>query len=251
MADKQLQARVKPYAATIAAVESQNGIPPGLLTGLLAQESDFDPAVISGQRKSKAGAQGVAQFMPKTAKSFGIDPLDPSQAINASGQYLSKLKNKYGTWPDAMRAYNWGPGNYDAYLKYGKGAKGQPIPQEAKEYPGRVLAKAAAVTGRALTDVSLPDSDGNVVMASPAGKGPKAATFKVGDSRHTMIAETPDEEARIASIQNSDMPDEKKDAFYSLFAQLSPVATDQKSKPLVDTNENHLDDMIESIFDAA
>ncbi len=251
MADKQLLARAQPYQALILQTEQKNGIPPGLMIGLLAQESNFDPDVITGKRKSAAGAVGIAQFMPKTAKSFGIDPLDPAQAIAASGTYLSQLQKKYGTWPDAMRAYNWGPGNYDAYLKYGKGAKGQPIPAETKEYPGKVLARSAAATGRALTDVSLAESDGTALVASPTGRGPKAAYVKIGDAKQVIVGETPDEERRIGKIQASDMAEDKKDSFYALLAQLSPVVDAQHGKPLVDMDEDYLDDMIEQVFDAA
>ena len=177
MADKQLQARAQPYLPLITQTEQQYGIPPGLIGGLLAQESgNFDPEVISGKRKSSAGAVGVAQFMPKTAKQFGIDAKDPTQAIPAAGLYLSQLEKKYNNWPDAMRAYNWGPGNLDAYLKYGKGANGQPIPAETREYPGKVLARSAALTGRALTDVSLPEGDGTALIADNNGKGLKGDT---------------------------------------------------------------------------
>ena len=251
MADKQLQARAQPYQTLISSTEQRFGIPPGLVGGLLAQESNFDPAVIAGNLKSSAGAIGIAQFMPKTAKQFGIDPKDPSQAIPAAGAYLSQLQKKYGNWPDAMRAYNWGPGNLDAYLKYGKGANGKPIPQETREYPGRVLSRSAALTGRALTDVSLADNDGTALVASPTGKGPKAAYFKVGDTQSVLIGETPEEANRITQIQNSDMPDDKKDSFYSLLAQLTPVVDNIKAKPLVDVDESFLDDLIGQVFDAA
>jgi hypothetical protein len=252
MADKQLQARAQPYQTLIGQTEQKYGIPPGLMGGLMAQESAFDPDVISGKRKSTAGAIGIAQFMPKTAKQFGIDPTDPNQAIPASGAYLSQLQKKYGNWPDAMRAYNWGPGNLDAYLKYGKGAKGQAIPQETREYPGKVLARSAALTGRALTDVSLADNDGTAVVASPTGKGPKAAFFKVGDTpAQVLIGETAEEAGRITKIQNSDMADTQKDSFYALLAQLSPVVDNVRAKPLVDTNEDYLDDLIATVFDAA
>lgn len=250
--DKQLLARAKPYQALIAQTEQSKGIPAGLLLGLTGWESaGFDPAVINGTRKSKAGAIGIGQFMPKTAKQFGIDPTNAEQSIVASGEYLTQLQKKYGNWPDALRAYNWGPGNLDAYLKYGKGAKGQVIPDETKNYPGQVLARSAALTGRALTDVSLPESDGMALVASPTGKGPKAAYFKVGDKTQVMVGETADEERRIAEIESSDMDDARKGSFYSLLAQLTPVTGAQKGKPLIDMDENYLDDLIEQVFDAA
>ena len=52
--------------------------------------------------------------------------------------YLNELLNKYGNETHALMAYNWGPGNVDAYLKTGKGIKGQPIPKETIDYVKKI-----------------------------------------------------------------------------------------------------------------
>lgn len=103
--------KAAPYADQITAVQDQNGIPNNYLAKLLATESSYDPAIISGAKRSKVGATGIAQFMPATAKELGINPTDPHASIDAAGKYLKQLFDKFGDWPTAIAAYNWGQGN--------------------------------------------------------------------------------------------------------------------------------------------
>jgi soluble lytic murein transglycosylase-like protein len=104
-------ASAAPYLAAIAAAELKYGLPSNMLARLLYQESRFRPDIITGKTASPAGALGIAQFMPATAKQFGINPLDPFQAIDAAGRYLSQLFRKFGSWSEALASYNWGQGN--------------------------------------------------------------------------------------------------------------------------------------------
>lgn len=106
-----LPASAGPYADAIRSVEVKNSLPPGLLGRVLFQESRFRPEIINGTVKSPAGALGIAQFMPATARDLGIDPLDPAQAIPAAGAYLKKLFDLTGSWANAVASYNWGVGN--------------------------------------------------------------------------------------------------------------------------------------------
>ena len=99
------------YADAIAQAEQQNGIPPDLLARLLYQECHWRTDIITGRKRSPAGAIGIAQFMPATARQFGIDPTDPYQSIAAAGRYLAQLYRQFGDWTQALAAYNWGPGN--------------------------------------------------------------------------------------------------------------------------------------------
>lgn len=99
------------YAGMVSAAESKYGLPDGLLARLLWQESRYREDIITGQVASPVGALGIAQFMPSTARDFGIDPLNPAQAIDAAGKYLKQLFNRFGTWSEALAAYNWGQGN--------------------------------------------------------------------------------------------------------------------------------------------
>lgn len=125
----------KEYIAKANQTEQKYGLPTNLLVGLLKTESNFDPEVISGRRKSSAGAIGIAQFMPGTAKDFGIDPRNVDQSIDAAGKYLSQNYKKLGDWDDTLRSYNMGLGNVYKW-KQGK----MKLPKETAEYVGKVYA---------------------------------------------------------------------------------------------------------------
>lgn len=124
-------ARAAAYLPAIDAAERINGIPANLLARLLYQESRFREDIISGATSSPAGALGIAQFMPATAREMGIDPLDPFQAIPAAGRYLAQLYRRFGNWSDALAAYNWGQGNLSR-----KGFAA--APQETRNYVAEI-----------------------------------------------------------------------------------------------------------------
>lgn len=100
------------FAADVERAERANGIPAGLLSRLLWQESRFKPTAVN----KASGAQGIAQVMPATARApgFGVaplaDPFNAAQAIAFAGAYLAAMKRYVGTWGLALAAYNWGPG---------------------------------------------------------------------------------------------------------------------------------------------
>ncbi|MGH2981660.1 MAG: lytic transglycosylase domain-containing protein, partial [Solirubrobacterales bacterium] len=72
----------------------------------LMAESGFDPYAVS-----PAGAQGIAQFIPGTAASYGLrDPFDPDVAIDAQAHLMSDLLRRFGSVRLALAAYNAGPG---------------------------------------------------------------------------------------------------------------------------------------------
>jgi hypothetical protein len=130
------------YIDKARATEELYGIPPNTLVGLLAQESGYDNDVITGKRKSYAGAIGIAQFMSSTAKEYGIDPLNTDQAIDAAGKYLASSYKTFGNWDDAILSYNAGVGRVKQYKA------GKPIKiQEHAEYVGRVKDKIAQYSG--------------------------------------------------------------------------------------------------------
>lgn len=104
-------AAAAPYIGLIHSTEDRNGIPRNMLARLLWQESRFRTDIITGRVKSSAGALGIAQFMPATAKEMGINPLNPAEAIPAAGRYLAGLYRRFGSWSEALAAYNWGQGN--------------------------------------------------------------------------------------------------------------------------------------------
>lgn len=120
----------KQYAGLVAQAAKQHGVPERLLSALIQQESGWNP-----KAKSPAGALGIAQFMPGTAKGFGIDPLDPNQAIPAAALYLKRSFEKFGSWDLALAAYNAGGG---AVGKYG----GIPPYPETQNYVRKIMGAA-------------------------------------------------------------------------------------------------------------
>lgn len=106
----------QPFAEMINKATAQYGLPEHVLYELLRKESmTFNPNVVSGNINSNKGAQGIAQFMPATAQSMGIDPLNPEQAIPGAADYLSQQMNSFGDMEKALAAYNAGPGNVRKY----------------------------------------------------------------------------------------------------------------------------------------
>lgn len=126
-------ASAAPYLQTITAAETKYDIPPMLLARLLYQESRFRPDIISGAVKSSAGAIGIAQFMPATARDLGVNPYNPTDSIFAAAKYLRSLYNQTGSWTLALAAYNWGIGNV---LKYGIAS----APVETQNYIAQITA---------------------------------------------------------------------------------------------------------------
>jgi soluble lytic murein transglycosylase-like protein len=82
---------------------------------------------------SPAGALGVMQLMPRTARGLGVkDPLNPDENISGGVRYAKQMLDKYGDEKLAAMAYNWGPGNVDKWLKSGKGIEA--LPRETQKY---------------------------------------------------------------------------------------------------------------------
>jgi hypothetical protein len=87
----------------------RHSLDPDIFERQINQESGFNP-----NARSPAGAQGIAQIMPGTAKGWGVDPLNPSQALDAAARNMAAYVRKYGSYENALRAYNAGPGNIKA-----------------------------------------------------------------------------------------------------------------------------------------
>ena len=129
-----------PYEEVIQGAAKAFNLDPDILRGMAQTESGFDPDVISGKRKSKTGAVGIMQFMPETAKRFGVDPTKPEDAIFASAQYLRENLDKFDNdYTKAVAAYNWGE-NREAYKKSDWVKQ---LPDETFNYVNSVLGHAA------------------------------------------------------------------------------------------------------------
>lgn len=128
------------YKPLIAQASKQYGVPASLLANTLHAESSFNPNAVSS-----AGAQGIAQFMPATAKSMGVNPFDPSSAIPGAAQYLAQNYAKFGSWPLALAAYNAGPGRVDQMLASGAGMKA--LPAETQGYVAKIMSGLGDLLG--------------------------------------------------------------------------------------------------------
>src|SRR5262245_12617359 len=110
-------------------------LPVGFFANLLWQESKFDHRTVS-----RAGAQGVAQFMPRTAKLFGLqNPFDTREALPASGRFLRILLEQFGNLGLAAAAYNAGPRRVIAWRE----KRGQ-LPKETLDYVRIITGRPAA-----------------------------------------------------------------------------------------------------------
>ena len=97
----------------LAQAAADNDLPEEFFTRLIWQESRFNPDAVS-----PAGAQGIAQFMPGTARMRGlINAFEPLQALRESASYLRELRTTFrGNLGLAAAAYNAGPGQVEAWL---------------------------------------------------------------------------------------------------------------------------------------
>lgn len=118
-------------APMMGKLEAMYNLPAGLLRSVALTESSGNQFAISG-----AGAQGLFQFMPGTARDMGLrgnDVFDPVKSAEAAARYLSMLLQKNGgDLNKALASYNWGIGNVQ---KYGMAL----MPQETRQYIPKVL----------------------------------------------------------------------------------------------------------------
>lgn len=105
----------------------RHGVPVDLFLRLVQQESGWRPDALS-----HAGAIGLAQLMPGTARKLGVNPHDPHENLHGGARYLAMQYKTFGSWRLALAAYNAGPG---AVIKYG----GVPPYNETRNYVKVIL----------------------------------------------------------------------------------------------------------------
>ncbi|HBR1847739.1 TPA: transglycosylase SLT domain-containing protein [Klebsiella pneumoniae] len=140
-------------AGEFGALEGKYGLPAGLLSSVAATESGGDPFA-----ESKAGAKGLFQFMPGTAKDMGLkgrDVYDPHKSAEAAAKYLRWLMDATGgDLEKTLASYNWGLGNVQK-----KGMDN--LPSETRNYVPKVMAGMRPGAGMAV-DRAMPGQAGGV-----------------------------------------------------------------------------------------
>jgi Transglycosylase SLT domain/SPOR domain len=107
-----------------------HNLPLEFFARVIWQESRFQPNVVGPRTRSGDRAQGIAQFMPRTAAERGLlDPFDPVQALPKSAEFLRELANQFGNLGLAAAAYNAGPGRVREFL-----SARRPLPAETRNY---------------------------------------------------------------------------------------------------------------------
>lgn len=141
----QLAASRQPFAAQIDAAAAQHRLDPKLLHALVVVESGYRPTAVS-----PAGAAGLTQIMPATARALGVrDRFDPDANVLAGADYLARQLVRFGDVRLALAAYNAGP------MRVAQVGRVPPI-AETQQYVARVLdcylALAAGRTVRTISD---------------------------------------------------------------------------------------------------
>jgi len=160
-------------APMMGKLESMYNLPSGLLRSVAITESGGNQFAVSG-----AGAQGMFQFMPGTARDMGLrgnDVFDPIKSAEAAARYLSMLLQKNGgDLGKALASYNWGIGNVQ---KYGMAL----MPQETRQYIPKVLSNMPGVgatlnqnTVINISGVSDPREAGKIVSDSQSNVNARA-----------------------------------------------------------------------------
>lgn len=158
----------------VSKASKKHGVSPEILSALLKQESQFKPDAVS-----EAGAKGIAQFMPATAKEYGIDPMNPSEAIDGAARYLRKSLDRYGgDYQKAVASYNAGMGTVD---KYG----GVPPYAETENYVKNIMDMAASsvpegVSTRQPSGQEVPEKYQEFMQYNPQLEGKVSGGYNIG-----------------------------------------------------------------------
>lgn len=209
------------------------GVPVNLLKAVAKAESGFDPDVVSS-----AGAQGIMQLMPGTARSLGVsDPFDAEQNIMGGAKYLSQLLRQFhGDTTLAVAAYNAGPGSV---TKYG----GVPPYAETQNYVQKVL----GLTGSELTAGTAQSGTGadssQELLSALTGSTGGSSSLGASTSESYLLMKLYQFQALQALFSDSE---ESQSPLSSLFSDSLLSSQDQTAGLFSDSNTT--EDALTSLF---
>jgi membrane-bound lytic murein transglycosylase D len=158
--DRPRPARAAELMPGLKAAFAAEGLPASL-AWLAETESGLNPSA-----RSPAGARGLYQFMPATARELGLSTFlpdertDPTKSAHASAQLLRRLHAKFGSWPLALAAYNAGEGRVGRLLDARKAKTyadiADALPSETRLYVPKVLATLTVREGVAPGALAAP-----------------------------------------------------------------------------------------------
>jgi hypothetical protein len=138
---------------TLEQAAAENSLPVEFFARVIWQESRFNARAVSSK-----GAEGIAQFMPRTAEWRGLaNPFDPIDALHNSASYLRELRDRFGNLGLAAAGYNAGPGRVSAWLSGQRG-----LPSETRNY-------VAIITGWTADEWASPSPPQTAETTIPQG----------------------------------------------------------------------------------
>ena len=183
---------VSELCGALFAAAGENGLPVPFFANLLWQESGLRLDIVS-----RAGARGIAQFMPEVAAEVGLrDPFDPRQAIPASARLLHDLREQFRNLGFTAAAYNAGPHRVTEWLDHGRA-----LPDETKNYVKNITGRSAEAWRKS----PVADSELTFVQVLPCRPLPAFADLEKTQNRlaHTQPRPLPPAEdmgEKIAQI---------------------------------------------------
>lgn len=165
----------KQYDQLIRETAEANGLDPALFRAQLVQESQLDP-----NAKSKAGALGIGQIIPKWwMGKHGLNTLedfsDPVKSIKASGAIMRDHVKAYGGWNQALVAYNAGQGKDNVNINAYNAGELHKLPKETQDYVAKLGIKDNLKVPPAVAGKVPLDQKGVILQsspeASPLGRG--------------------------------------------------------------------------------
>lgn len=139
------EVRRRRYYRDMVTAACEAGVPVELFDSLVVQESRYNPSA-----RSTAGAMGLAQLMPGTARDLGVfNAWDVRQNLRGGARYLKAQLDEFGHWHLALSAYNAGPGAVRRH-------RGIPPYRETRNYVRTILTKVQTYLGRSNDDRLAP-----------------------------------------------------------------------------------------------